>query len=224
MRLKCLFLCVFSLLLSALSVLPGAAETGDSYGVPVSENESSDSMEFFSLWEAENCLLPATGVSLLSGTSIPEISADLNYAPLHMQLQLSTLNVMTDLVMLPRSENTWQVKGLDWQAGLLEGSSIPGEGYTVIAAHSTLSEDEYGPFALLGTMNVNDMIAVNVEKKGLLVYRVYANELLRPDDISALASIAGQGKNTLVLVTCENESNEGVYLNRRVIFAKPAGK
>lgn len=224
MRLRRLLLCFFTLFLSAISALSGGAETKDSYGVSVSDNESSDSMFFFSLWEAEDCLLPATGVSLSGGASIPEISADLNYAPLQMQLQLPTLSVMTDLVMLPRFENTWQVKGLDWQAGLLEGSSIPGEGYTVIAAHNTLSKDEYGPFALLSKMNVNDMITVNDKNNGLLVYRVYANELLRPDDITALAAIAGQEKNTLVLVTCENESNEGGYLNRRVVFARPAGK
>ena len=48
----------------------------------------------------------------------------------------------------------------------------------------------------------------------------YANELLAPDDMQKLAAIAGQEEAPLVLITCENESIEGGYLDRRVIFAK----
>lgn len=33
------------------------------------------------------------------------------------------------------------------------------------------------------------------------------------------SAVAAAGENTLVLVTCENESSEGGYLNRRVVFA-----
>jgi hypothetical protein len=36
-----------------------------------------------------------------------------------------------------------------------------------------------------------------------------------------MASIAESEENTLVLITCENESADGGYLNRRVVFAKP---
>ena len=36
-----------------------------------------------------------------------------------------------------------------------------------------------------------------------------------------MAAIAEKEENTLVLITCENESARGGYLNRRVIFAKP---
>lgn len=38
--------------------------------------------------------------------------------------------------------------------------------------------------------------------------------------MAALAAIAGLEENPLVLVTCENETLDGVYLNRRVIFAR----
>ena len=54
----------------------------------------------------------------------------------------------------------------------------------------------------------------------LLRYRVYANELVAPDDFGTLADLAVP--DALILITCENESTDGTYLNRRVIFAKPA--
>ncbi len=36
-----------------------------------------------------------------------------------------------------------------------------------------------------------------------------------------LVLIAEEEKDTLVLVTCENESASGGYLNRRVVFTRP---
>ena len=36
-----------------------------------------------------------------------------------------------------------------------------------------------------------------------------------------LLNTAGRAENTLVLLTCENESAEGGYLSRRVVFAEP---
>ena len=65
------------------------------------------------------------------------------------------------------------------------------------------------------------MIFVTKGNNELTLYSVYANELLRPDDMAKLASIADQVQNALVLVTCENEAVEGGYLNRRVVFAAP---
>ncbi len=124
---------------------------------------------------------------------------------------------------VPLADDNWQVKWLGEKAGLLEGSALPGQGISVIAAHNTLNNTEYGPFALLSTMGRGDMITVRNKNNELLIYRVYANELLEPDDMQKLAAIAGQEENALVLVTCENEAAEGGYLNRRAVFAKPAG-
>ena len=103
----------------------------------------------------------------------------------------------------------------------LEGSALPGNGISVVAAHNTLNNSEYGPFAMLCAAEINDLIMVDMENGSFSSFRVYANVLLEPDDIQKLAEIAGQEENSLVLVTCENESVEGGYLNRRVVFAKP---
>ena len=50
---------------------------------------------------------------------------------------------------------------------------------------------------------------------------IYANALLEADGTAALAAIAAREENSLVLLTCENESAAGGYLNRRAVFAKP---
>ena len=101
---------------------------------------------------------------------------------------------------------------------------MPGEGYSFIAAHNTLNDTEYGPFAMLGTLEVNDLITISgngKSNKNLKTFRVFENTILTPGDMKALEKVAGSEEKTLVLITCENESAEGGYLNRRVIFAKP---
>ena len=107
---------------------------------------------------------------------------------------------------------------LGTDGGILEGSALPGEGLSVIAGHNTLNDTDYGPFALLSTLDVNDTVMVREENGALKLFRVYANELLEPDDMERLAALAGE--DALVLVTCENESADGTYLNRRAVFAR----
>ena len=122
---------------------------------------------------------------------------------------------------MPRNGDSWSVDWLGADAGILAGSALPGDGLSVIAAHNTLNTSSYGPFALLSSLDMNDLIAVSSEDNSLKHFRVYANELLLPDDMERLAAIAGQEEDALVLVTCENESIDGGYLNRRGVFAKP---
>ncbi len=43
--------------------------------------------------------------------------------------------------------------------------------------------------------------------------------LITPDDFGTPAALAEP--DPLILITCENESTDGGYLNRRAIFAKP---
>lgn len=50
-------------------------------------------------------------------------------------------------------------------------------------------------------------------------YSVYANYKIAADDFNTITGDLHE--NTLVLVTCEDESVDGGYLNRRVIFADP---
>ncbi|MBQ4514614.1 MAG: sortase [Anaerolineaceae bacterium] len=168
--------------------------------------------------------LPATGFSSFHRTVLREQPLNLSYKPVRMSLQIPALNVEAELVSVPLSGDFWQVDWLGQNAGVLEGSALPGEGISIVAAHNTLSNMEFGPFALLSTLELNDVIMVSDQHGGMQRFRVFANELLAPDDMAKLAAAAEQDQNTLVLITCENELPEGGYLNRRVVFAKPAVK
>ena len=131
---------------------------------------------------------------------------------------LPTLDADIELATVPREGNTWAAAWLGANAGILEGSALPGEGLSIIAAHNTLNDTQYGPFVLLAAMEPGDRIFTASEEGELLSFAVYANELLEPDGLAAIESLAGEG--SLVLVTCENEAVDGGYLNRRVVFAK----
>ncbi len=164
--------------------------------------------------------LPATGFSSRHTTVLPAQPMELNYQPLRMRLQIPSLAMETDLVTVPLARDAWQVKWLGNKAGVLDGSALPGEGYSVVAAHNTLSDTEYGPFALLNKLEVNDTVIVSGPNGKMKLFRVYASELLNPDGAEKLVSVAERESNSLVLLTCENETAEGGYLNRRAVFAK----
>ena len=138
-----------------------------------------------------------------------------------MTLQIPRFDVTAELVRIPKSDNTWSVEWLGNEAGVQEGSALPGEGYSVIAAYNTLDIDTLGSFALLSSLEENDMIFVRSADDDLMSFTVYANELVGSYGFSAIASAAENEPGSLILVTCENESVERGYLNRRVVFAKP---
>ena len=77
---------------------------------------------------------------------------------------------------------------------------------------------EKGPFVGLSAMKVSDLIFVRGAKNATRTFVVYANEKFAADDVEGLLSYARPG--SMVLITCEDESVEGGYLNRRVIFAE----
>ena len=169
----------------------------------------------------DRCSLPATGILSAASAAISDMPQDISYNKSGLTVQIPSLSVEAEIVTVPFTENEWPVNGLGARAGLLEGSAFPGEGYSIIAGHNTLNRDEVGPFGGLAAMKENDKIFVNGSRGNTLRYSVYANELIEPDDFGTIADIAEQNPGSLILVTCENESLDGTYLNRRVIFAEP---
>ncbi len=189
-------------------------------GQPPHSEQPKHSLQFFRL--CDDCVLPATGFSSLRPAALPEQPKELRYTPVGVRLMIPSIEVDSELVRIPRDGDSWSAEWLDKCAGILEGSALPGEGLSVIAGHNTLNDTEYGPFALLGMLEENDMIAAVSGDGSMKTFYVYASLLLDPDDTETMAVTAEREENTLVLVTCENESAQGGYLNRRAVFAKPA--
>ena len=110
---------------------------------------------------------------------------------------------------------------VDWlgnSVGMLEGSSEPGEGVTVLTGHNHLNTTEAGPFTLLSRLEPGDSFMITDSRGTMQAWHVYRNAKIPADGFSR---IAGDVKdNALVLLTCEDESADGGYLSRRVILAE----
>ena len=173
----------------------------------------------YGLFESDKTL-PATGFPTRFTKPLSVKPDTVRYEDLSMRIQIPSISVDVELTGVPEYENTWAVEWLDNQAGILSGSAMPGDGYTLVAAHNHLNTQEIGPFAFLFDLKENDRIFVNMPDDGLKMYSVYANELLEPNDFRQMAAISEGEEGSLILITCENEMIDGGYQNRRVVFAK----
>jgi len=164
--------------------------------------------------------IPSTGFSAKRLTAIREQPSAMKYGTLGIQIEVPILDVTTEVVEVPEEEGSWAVEWLGSRAGLLSGSALPGEGTSYVAAHNHLNNMEVGPFLFIKDLAQNDRIFVRNNEGKLLEFSVYANELFGPDDFNLVRQKAEEFENTLVLITCENEAEDGGYLNRRIVFAK----
>lgn len=187
------------------------------YGDPGSgERERSRSVLFHRLGSAD--VLPKTGFSALKPRKLSAQPLSVQYEPAHLTLQLPTLDTASDIVTVPFIGGEYPVDWLSSSVGMLEGSSLPGEGLTVLTGHNHLNTTEAGPFAFLYSIESGDRIMITDEEGVMQVWHVYQNVKIPADGFSGI--IGDVKDNSLVLLTCEDEDPDGVYLNRRVILAK----
>lgn len=165
-------------------------------------------------------LLTDTANSLRTG-SLPQQPLDIQYDETGMILEIPSLSVSADIVVAPFIDGEYSVYWLGDTAGLLEGTALPGEGPSVIAAHNHLSGNEAGPFVMLQYMNQGDKIFVMDKRGAMQSFTVYANTKIAETDVSGLIDIATGHDRPLILLTCEDERVEGGYANRRIIAAEP---
>ena len=166
--------------------------------------------------------LPGTGFSASRVTELRERPQGMVYGTTGLTLQIPELGVSETIMTVPEVDGEYPVEWLGSAIGLLEQSSLPGKGVSVLAAHNHLNSTEAGPFLSLGSLESGDRVMVTDARNGMQTYRVYGNFKIASD---AFASVAENVRESaLVLITCEDESADGGYLNRRVILAEPVGK
>ena len=168
----------------------------------------------------EKLELPQTGITGKPGFAKP---ASVRYLPTRMELQIPSLNVSGNILSVERIDGTYPVEWLGMDLGLLADTALPGRGNAVIAAHNTVSSDEYGPFALIAELEPGDRFFVRDDANQILIFEVYSNEKIGAYDFDALFGIAGQYDSTVTLLTCEDERAEGGYASRRIVSAKQIG-
>ncbi len=184
---------------------------------PEPEPHHDSSITFFRL--VEGIALPKTGFSTAS--LLLEKPMDLNYKPLKRTLEIPSVSVSSEIVSVPFAGGEYPVTWLGADAGLLEGSALPGKGQSVLTGHNHLNTTEAGPFANLNSITAGDRIFVRNERGNLQVFVVYANMKVAENDISGVNRIIASDPQSLTLITCEDERPEGGYANRRVVAAKP---
>ena len=148
------------------------------------------------------------------------LPSSVKYRPTRMELQIPSLNVMTDMISIESLDGSYPVDWLEMNTGLLAESALPGEGVSVIVGHNTLNAAEYGPFILIGTMQIGDRFFVRTDENRLMIFEVYNNEKIASDDYEALYIAGGKFDSTITLLTCEDEMTEGGYASRRIISAR----
>ena len=155
--------------------------------------------------------------------ALPAQPKSVSYEPLRWTLEIPTLSVTADIVQVPLVNDEYPVTWLGTSAGLLEGSSLPGQGHSLITGHNHLNTTEAGPFALLQTLSEGDRIFVTDPENRLQVFEVFVNTKISEYDFSGLYSISNSEDRSLTLITCEDQRVNGGYENRRIIAARLIG-
>ena len=119
-----------------------------------------------------------------------------------------------------RNENGYPLEWLENDVALLADMADPGNGVSILAAHSTLDADTYGPFAMIHSMEIGDRLFIRKSGNDLLTFEVYANQKISEYDFESLYRSAFQFENTITLLTCEDELPDGGYASRRIVSAK----
>lgn len=179
----------------------------------------SNSMDFHLIDGLFDRELPHTGFSARSMTTLPARPRGLIYGSTGLTLQIPVLDVREAILSVPVTDNSYPVEWLDSAIGILEGSSLPGEGITVLTGHNHLNTSEIGPFLFLNRLEAGDRLIISDSDNEMRMFRVYGNYKIASDGFASVASDLKE--DALVLITCEDESLSGGYLNRRVIFAEP---
>ena len=200
----------------------GAQRSGDcvtvSKGGAVSfTSESGHSIDFYRILDREG-KLPSTGFSAQSAVSPALRPRELAYGSTGLTLQIPALDLMETIVSVPKTDGAYPVEWLGSEIGLLDGTALPGEGFSVLTGHNHLNSTEAGPFLFLRELAENDLILVSDDSRNIQRFHVSGNYLITPDGLDTLADKLSE--NTLMLLTCEDEAVEGGYLHRRVILAE----
>ncbi len=163
--------------------------------------------------------LPRTGFSAKAETALRQQPLSVRYGQTGLTVMIPVLSVESDVLTVPFTENEYPVEWLGSSVGMLEGSAEPGKGVMVFTGHNHLNNTEFGPFAALGSLNSGDRIILRDGSGSLYTYTVFSNEPVKADDIAGFEKLANQKANSVTLLTCEEEQQQGGYAYRRVISA-----
>lgn len=163
-----------------------------------------------------NAPLTPEEVAQQLGFALPEGAINsINQIGVADRLVIPKLNLDSPVILSPIENRTWKVDHLGQSVGHLEGTAPPGSSSNIVlAAHVTLSQGVYGPFAGLGQLAVGDVIYVY---DGAEVYE-YMIDGFQTVDRTAVEVTHPSQTGEITLITCNNWSDtEGRYLERLIV-------
>lgn len=133
-------------------------------------------------------------------------------------LEIPRLGITMDIVVVPFTENGWDVTWLYRQAGYLNGAAFPtAAGNSVLTAHVWDALNRPGPFYGLKDLAYGDKIIIRAWGK-VFTYEVQSSVRLSPHSIAQV--MKRESQSWLTLVTCETfDAEKGNYLHRRMVRA-----
>lgn len=134
------------------------------------------------------------------------------------RLVIPDLKVDARVVLKPRKDNTWDIRGLRADVAWLEGTAHPASsGNTVLAGHIMVRNLGRGPFRFLDRLKEGASVVVYTGQNEY-VYRVSKQLLVKESDGEVTFNT---GQPQLTLITCSNW-DEAVerYQRRRVVLAE----
>jgi LPXTG-site transpeptidase (sortase) family protein len=133
---------------------------------------------------------------------------------------IPAIGVYTAVVNAPRTVESWDVSGLGWQAGHLEGTAYPGQGSNVVlGAHRYLgvyysNPSVPGPFAAIDRLQLGDSIEVTA---GGHVYVYTVTEQLRVARHEVW--VAGPTDHeVLTLLSCDTWNPQTLRFEKRLVI------
>jgi LPXTG-site transpeptidase (sortase) family protein len=164
--------------------------------------------------------LPKTGFTPKKTTLLPAKPVNISYSKVgNIWLEIPSLNIKSDIVGVPQSNNAWDVKWLGRDVGWLNGTAFPTwQGNSVITGHVYDANGLPGIFVDLKNLKYGDKIIIHlgIEK---YIFEVRKTKLVSPNT-TGFAFEHLENRSFLTLITCAgfNEKDES-YRFRRIIRA-----
>ena len=160
-------------------------------------------------------ILPETGFAPGAAINPPEIQKLESSNDGSLYLEIPKISLYTEVVGVPRQENTWDVQWLSNQVGHLKGTAYPTHlGSSAIAGHINLPNGTSGPFADIDQLNWGDKIIIHLEGHEY-IYEVREIFQSTPNDMGHLTK--SENYDWLTLITCKDYNSNTKSYNRRTV-------
>jgi LPXTG-site transpeptidase (sortase) family protein len=177
---------------------------------------SSSSNSNIAVWDRFADELPDSGFAPNRITALPSQPAESFTSYSRIELEIPSLRIRTEIVGVPKTDNTWEVSWLGDRAGYLEGTAFPTwRGNSGITGHVYDANGQPGIFHGLKDLKWGDEVLVHFYGQ-VYVYEVRSvDRYVLPGDTSGVYK--HENYPWLTLITCRDYDEETNTYAARVL-------